>query len=384
MRIAVSIAYVVTALLACPGGASGLTPALRDNAWLPPKTTLDPQYVAAAVELLGNGLADPLGGRFCKMSHPGKWPDMPHVFTYGWLLPGNQKIVRIDGIEVKVSGSISPAVIEDVLPDLEDDALRGSSFDATPGVSALTPVLLLRMGKPRLAVRLANWMNKSSPGICSPVSLVSMLTMNLEELSVTSFAKGDFTFARECTDRLLAVCDFNDRMREKAGLYGWDMTGGRLPTYRLLRDDIQRRIDHPERPFDTRLLKRLSQHGRVLALTRALDQVGHNRPDGLDENLSKDPIVLSLVHERYAAVPSLIDSISTDRRMSQTISISSGSMGGGTFVYPVKEVAWSILKSIWPSASTLEMDNRDPQTGMALPSAKALRANWAEFHHPVD
>jgi hypothetical protein len=371
----------MTALFCYRGGASGQTPPSptepRAIAWVPPKTTLDPQYVAAAVELLGNGLADPLGGRFCKMSHPGKWPDMPDDFTYGWLLPGNQKIVRIDGIEVKVSGSISPAVIEDVLPDLEKDFFGPGPIGALPGVSAATPALLLRVGKPRLAEHLANFVRKRAPDFFTPQELASTLSSSLIQPAISSFSNGDFLFARESTDRLLAAFAFWNRI-DPESYHG----GMHLANYRLLREDIQRRIDHPEQPLDFKGLKLLPSDQRLHALIEALDTVGQKQPDGLSGGPAKDPVVVALLREGDAAIPALIEAVYSDKRMSQTI-LQMDSMGAVAVVLPVRLVAWNLLKLIWPPSSTFEVFDRNSLTAFGPPAIEVLKEKWA-LHSSVD
>ncbi len=76
-------------------------PAISNVAWTPPPTTVDPEYVRVAKDLLGNGLADPRGGRFSHvtvMLGDGLGRPQQPLKGPGWVLPDGKSAVLMDGL----------------------------------------------------------------------------------------------------------------------------------------------------------------------------------------------------------------------------------------------------------------------------------------------
>jgi len=339
--------------------------------WNPLSTSIDAQYVAAAKRLFGNGLADPAGGRFCRAFRPSQRRFEGDQTTFGWVLPGDKRIVLIDGSEVNVEGSITPVMLKYILPDLERSAQYGTAPFYWPGVSIATPALLLRVNETKLAEQVYTWYMRGSHTNSPGEELASQQIGCLEALSYKEFAVSDDVSARSDFDRLIAAW----QIREEIPTRTWFRRRNELESIKLARADVQRRIDHPENTPDLQKLGRLPQAERIRILLGSLDSVGGGEPSKWGFNFGDNPIVKALIREGKAAVPALIDAMEIDKRLCRAVSTGDGF--DGERAYSDKEVAWEAIKAIWPSALALE--GFDPATNSLYspPSASVIRARWA-------
>jgi len=338
----------------------------------PPSTAIDASYVAVAKRLLGNGLADPAGGKFCKessSSQPGFGGDRT---TFGWVLPGDKRIVLVDGSEVNIDGSVTPVVLKEILPDLERSAQYGLPPFYWPGISMATPALLLRVNEPKLAEQAYKWLQRGSHFTSPEEDLVSEQIQCLEALAYKEFALSDDVSARRDFDRLIAAWQIRDEVPNRK----WSSRPQELERIQLTRTDIQRRIDHPERSLELQKLPALAQADRIRILLGALDTVGGEEPSKWGFPIGNHPIVKALISEGKAAVPALIDAMETDKRLCRAVI--KGDLGlEGERAYSDKEVAWYAIKEIWPSAKTLEGFDPATNSRYSPPSTSVIRAKWA-------
>jgi len=355
-------------------GLDGLPVHQQSNSvrWNPPPTSIDAQYVASARQLLGNGLADPAGGRFCRVSFPSQQGFGNDRATFGWVLPGDRRIVLVDGCEVDVTGSVTPVVIKEVLPDLERSAQYGTTPFYSPGVSLAMPALLLRVDEPQLAEQVYKWLLRLSQTNSPGEELASQQIECLEALSYKEFAESHDDSALRDFDRLLAAW----QIREEIPTRTWFQRPHELERIKLARADTQRRIDHPESPIDLEKLARRPQAERIRMLLDSLDTVGSGEPGKWGFNFRDNPIVKALIREGKAAVPALIDAMEIDKRLCRAV-ITGESNLEGERAYSDKEVAWEAIKAIWPSALALEGFDTVTNSRYSPPNGSVIRAKWA-------
>lgn len=335
-----------------------------NNDWTPPLSTIiPPAYVAATKNLLGNGLADPRGGEFHKVTvvlgYSDQWSQeqkLQEKQGYGWILPDKQ-VVLIDGLKYPLKQDLGRANLADLIPKRQvwREGIPWGALGIEYATIAL-PALLLVHGETALA---EDCWRLVGPSLVDPIlSLYSQLTYRYHMQVAQYVIEQDDLEALRWAKQLMTISDQREKDRIN---YGEDTVGWRFdpeePRQILL--DLTRRIEHPKQKFDTQANAKLDKKDRLASLIEALDQVV------LDARGAHDPIATEIVKVGDAAVPALLDVIENDQRMTRSVILTYPKRT----IHPVRTAAYSCLEAIWPSSVTILDEN--PQTRLTK-----LRKLW--------
>lgn len=125
-------------------------PSLKTSDWKPPKTNLPPDFVDAVRDLLGNGMADPRGGSFHKvkvLAGDATFPLLSPVEAYGWILPGNKKVICVDGLVYELVQDLGAARLEEVFKSSAIPVDRTYLSFRLNGPNTVFNALLLVLGR---------------------------------------------------------------------------------------------------------------------------------------------------------------------------------------------------------------------------------------------
>lgn len=343
--------------------------------WTPPKSAIDSGYVAAAKQLLGNGLADPRGGRFCSVpieigdAARGRL-DFKQVF--GWVKPDGKRFVALDGVEYPVKGGAVQAE-----PDSVFTASSSTQGHVPRGIeispqNAAVPALLLLVGRVDLAERVYSSTIGRFAGSSAQMlfdHLRQRYQMQAAQALMTRHDADGVNWARW----MVKVCMVQDTFPLKPRFPHAPLPPSNTAFARSLFADLQRRVDSPKKePIDLEALKKLDESTRVKALVDALDTVAAKQmgqPGGID--YMNDPVAQAVTAQGKAIVPLLIDAIENDKRLTRTVSYGRDFFPERS-IHTVKSVAWNLLEFAWPAAEALQ---RDPMT---IPEADVLRKAWSD------
>ena len=326
-------------------------PALVKVAWDPPKTTIDPRYVKTAKALLGNGLADPRGGKFCQVTlKPLPNSTWIHLDTRnGWVLPNAKSVVFADGLEYPVTVVGQPANL--------DDSVKGNGFGLFGGFggsgSALAaPAVLLLAGRPDLAETMFQryaGIEGKDPSFALTDSLFRQIySQAAQALSAKQDAQG-LSWAR----RLLTVAEVEssehipvpDLVREPFAF-------SRLDFARNLYQDMVRRTSSAT-PSSSESSKPdiTEEQWRVDKMIKRLADVSI-QPVGRWQSVdySQDPTYLAIRGQGQKAVPELIEALAHDRRFTRTVTSEDRMFVPTYTMHPVSEVIFDLLMKVWPSS----------------------------------
>lgn len=325
----------------------------QSSKWVPPVNSIPTAYVQAAQKLLGKGLGDPRGGTFSRVTirvGDAAWADASDYVAFGWVMPGEKKVVVVDGLKYDVVKVLGPASISDVYrPLYRVGDVWGSIQDravpiATP-TSAL-PALLLVRGQISLAEECfsPNIKGRTDGVLNLYAHLIHRYRMQVAQCLKDRRDKEALPWA----ESLASV----SRFRAEAGLNYPEVTiGWRFDPEesKQILKDIRRRVKQPKRPLDLPAIAKLPQQARIDALIEGLDEIATHQggqPGGIDWLF--DPHVEAIVKEGSAIVPALLDTIEKDDRLTRAVSF------GRNFwpqrrIESVKRAACMALFWVWPS-----------------------------------
>lgn len=338
------------------------TPTVIVNDWtIPSKTTIPTEYLAATKALLGNGLADPRGGEFHKVTvllgNATGWTrdqGLGEKQSYGWILPDKQ-VVLIDGLRYPMKTDLGVAKLNDLVEDKQNDR----RFTSNDGIevdqsSIATPALLLVCGETTLAEQ--SWKKVGASQVDATLKFYAHLTYRYYMQVAQCLINHKDAEAQVWATKLALVSS----LREQAGLnYGKDTVGWRFDAEepkRILRD-VTRRAEHPKRKFDLVANSKLGPKERIAGLVEALDEVAARQwgqPGGI--SWMNDPITSAIAKEGKAVVPTLLDVIENDDRMTRSVSFGRDFFPMRT-IHTVRTAAYACLRTIWPSSSTVRNDD---------------------------
>ncbi len=315
------------------------------------------------------------------MTVPPEQNYLPLTDYFGWVLPGDKRIVLIDGSEVEITAPTTPAdLVETFAKLIKPEQYRYPSL-GIEHLTVATPALLLVLGKPRLAEEVTKAMIReeesnfpNTPSAFTGHFLRTDLIGVQERLAYRAYSQGRYLLARDCTKRLVRALE-QKRPPERVAFF---LDVPTLQSVKELLTEIERRIDYPSEPIQWSRLAKLPRAARIQALVGALDSVIGEQPHKLSQIISNDLIIRALVREGDAAVPILIQTFGTDKRLSRAVFPVSGlgNWGAGSHVLSVKEVAWYVLLASWPAAECLERFDIKNRSGPSLPTADVLKAKW--------
>jgi hypothetical protein len=309
-------------------------PPQQHVAWTPP--TQAPPFVAAAIKLFDQGLADPRGCAYVELEldvgEPWQGETSP-IKTHGWVLPQSGFAIAWNGLVYRTRSVGAPAdVVKDAKAILAADAAaRKQAEKDNPGfgyhrfpsagegygvavetVTATKAIMLSRVGQPALADKI--WKlaadNATDPyGLLAEDWLWAMF-----ERGVTAHMRGDVALAIESWRRLPALA--KAMPPPPPNTRGIDFLGN---IDELLAEE-QRRASTPQPPLDLTKLASQPQPARIARLIAALDQVAARQmgqPGGVA--LGEDPIIQALIKEGEPAVEPLLATLETDDRYTRSV-----------------------------------------------------------------
>ncbi|MBS1727676.1 MAG: hypothetical protein JST51_13205 [Armatimonadetes bacterium] len=355
-------------------GAGFQTPVPIANDWNPPtKSTIPANYLTATKSLLGNGLADPRGGKFHKVSvmlgNATGWGNQSiyEKQGYGWIMPDHQ-VVLIDGLKYPLKADLGVANPADLFPPSKTKVFGNFTTDGIEiqRATIAMPALLLVRGETGLAEQC--WDQVGAHQFDPVLNFYAELTYRYYMQTAQCLIERRDADALPWAKKLALVSD----LREKAGVnYGKDTVGWRFDPNEAgeILHDVARRVAHPKSPFDLKANAKLDQPARITGLIDALDEVSAKQwgqPGGI--NWSMDPIIKAITQEGSAAVPALLDAMENDDRMTRSVSFGRDFFPART-LHTVRTAAYQCLMMVWPSSSTVRND--EPKDRVAK-----LRALW--------
>jgi hypothetical protein len=358
---------------------AGVEVELVSVAWQPPQTTIDPEYVAAAKRLLGNGLGDPRNGRFSKVQiniGDAAWGQHNITDAYGWVSADGKNVVLLDGVEYPLTGTSTPADLQAVIAGQEPHRPRIPSGIQVSTSSPALPALLLLVGKPELAEQV--YRSTIQTIAASPAEILfgqmrqRFTMLSAQALMSRKDAEG-LIWSKSLVKEAMIQDAFPITHPSRFG-GATSMTPNsksNLGFAKSLYADFQRRVEHPKRePVDLAALMKLEPSKRVSALVDALDTVEARQmgqPGGID--YLSDPVCKALSEQGNEAVLPLIEAIDSDQRFTRSVSYGRDFFPERS-IHSVKSMAWNLLTFVWPSASGLQ------EQGSPIPTAMTLRKVW--------
>jgi hypothetical protein len=368
--------FLVSLAGACQPPKSTLTAtvAFIDNGWSPPKESKVPASIVSATKsLLGNGIADPRGGDFHKVTvmlgNASGWmgqEPLKEKTSFGWIMPDKQ-VVLIDGLKYPIKRDLGPAKPTDLF-NFKNGAGMAFSSDGIMiehPTLAMTALLLSR-GEKDLAGQCFEYVSKNAGD--PALQLFAELTYRYYMQTAQCLLDHRDGEAKSWAENLVKVSN----LREKAGLnFGKDTVGWRFDAeepMQILRD-VTRRAAHPKPALDLKAVAKFSQSDRIKSLIENLDEVAARQwgqPGGI--SWYQDSMITALTNEGQAAVPALLDCIENDDRMTRSVSFGRDFFPKRT-IHSVRTAALQCLLAVWPSCSTIRAE--DPKIRIAK-----LREAW--------
>ncbi|MBS1712786.1 MAG: hypothetical protein JST30_00465 [Armatimonadetes bacterium] len=365
MKTVLVAALTCAAGISCPASAKG-------QEWAIPETKIPVEYWDTARGFFGKVIADPRGGKYCKVRIPSRSATAhdQDVEVYGWVLPhGKQQAARVvlwDGVEYPWCTVLAEA---DLAESLKSGSPGWTFWQScwSPGQSPAAPVLLLLLGRAEDAANAYSQFSHDS-GAVAAMRLRDAMADRYKMLAADALKLGRYEEGVDWADRLVLVektsIPLSETERRHYGESARDWQGDELSR------DLQRRVVNrsPSEP-DVSTLVGLTPDEQVKVLIQALDQVKVDQfmqPGGV--SLSWSPIVRALTKLGDRAVPALIDCIESDDRLTRSVSYGRDFFPGRT-VLTVRSAAMSALVQIWPAAAMR-------WKGSHIETAAALREAW--------
>jgi hypothetical protein len=334
-------------------------------------------YVKATQEFLGNGLGDPRGRRFARVHVAGlgrgNYLGQQEKPTYGWVATDAKHAVLLDGMEKEID-SYQTVDLEATIKDLIDSSNAPRFRGSEAGIGPVAPALLLISGRTDLAERASRKVFDQTPE--DPAySMVHELTQNLRHAAADDLAFGRDGQGLERAHELARALTMARQMNLRSKMLVKDTWKQDADSADKLVEELQRRVDAgPSTGFDPEGVKGLDKPHRIAAMIKALDTIsnmGYANPGG--PMYMSDPLCVALSREGDDAIPPLLDCYEHDTRMTR-FSTPSRMAGGAPTPVSVKNVAWAIIRAIWPASMTIDQNG-------PVPSADALREAWAKSSH---
>ena len=351
--------------------------------WTPPKTTIDPSYVKMAKALLGNGLGDPRGGKFCHVvvrAQANGW-GLEDLTGYGWVVPNANTAVLSDGLEYPIKSVLSPASLDALFakPDYEDKlCLSGlHGIDGSESTPDASPAMLLLAGRSDLA----EIVFRRRPSIGNLKNSGAMLANSVFQEDYKQVAEA-LKMRRDAlglrwAKRLLAVAEVEQV--ERAGsriLNTKPFVWTNLAFARDLYHEMLRRT--LAKPSNNAVTAGMDDKTRIANVVDQVDEVEGRPMHKLNPTLAytEDSTFTDIYALGSKAVPALIDALEYDRRFARIPTAQRGLVFFDTdyVIHPVVDIIYELLLDIWPSSE--RWTNQDPKA-----MAQALRKEWpAESH----
>jgi hypothetical protein len=374
-------------------------PPQQHVAWTPPKTTLPPAVVAAAIKLFDQGLADPRNCNYVELEldvgEPWQGATSP-IKTHGWLLPSPGFAIAWNGLVYRVRSSGAPTdVVKDAKAILAADAAaRKQAEKDNPGfgyhrfpaagegygvavetVTATKAIMLLRVGQPALADKIWKTAVETAP---DPYAMLAEDWLwAMFERGITAHMRGDVALAIESWRRLPALAAAMPPPAPNTS--GIDFLGN---IGELLAEE-QRRATSPRPPLDLAKLAVLSQPARIARLIAELDQVAARQmgqPGGVA--LGEDPIIQALIKEGEPAVEPLLATLESDDRFTRSVQFWRD-FARQRDVLTVYEAAYVALSGVLDMSFFAPASTGDNLTARGragrLAVVKQLREYWAKW-----
>lgn len=300
--------------------------------WTPPPTTLPKSFIEATAFLLAHGMGDPRGGEYREATGriSNEWEPPRFGTVHGWVKAG--RVVTTSGLTLPVERAGGPADLDaDVAQRLSGRSspnARGQSYpiyEANSGWRLLLGAELLAIGRADLAETVAGRPERPE------VAMLDSFLIEWFHQAVAAHEAGRDAEVSVVGGALLRERPaFEAEVRRLSGPrrttedQGRDLTKDELfPFLDILPGvvaDSNRRLAHPRAPLDLDALKKRPQAERVRALVDHLDDVAARQwtqPGSVP--LASDPIVVALATEDTAAVPTLLDTIEKDDRLTRSV-----------------------------------------------------------------
>ena len=329
---------------------SSAAPAAEGSASVTPETSLPEELLNAIAALRGRGLSDPTGGELhrlrIKVGDTGK-PGMVEKEAPGWITPGSTQAVVIDGLTYTFLEDLGTASLAD-LP--ERQPRDGSGAKQVDQANIALPALLYLLGETDEAERRLENLGISSD---SGIALYNHLAYRYKQQVAQCLVERSDLEARAWAENLVSVVALRNANPVKFREYSFGAGVDPEKPEQILRD-ATRRVEHPKSPPDLEAIKQLEQTERFPALIEALDEVSVVMPeDHSTIEWSQDKLVSAIIAEGEPIIPTLLDTLEKDERLTRTIQISPGFMRP-SIIFTVRTAAWAALTSIWPMAGTVE------------------------------
>ena len=318
-------------------------PSLKTTDWKPPKTNLPPDFVDAVRDLLGNGMADPRGGSFHKvkvLTGDATFPQLSPQEAYGWILPGNKKVVCVDGLTYELVQDLGASRLEEVFKSSSIPVDRPYFSLRINGPNAVLNALLLVTGRTDLI----------SQQMVGSSDFLGSLFLNLRDSLQTQTAQNlmvkrdqeAYSYAEKLYLSGLVRQKYSPLFQDFSRLFA-DSSEERILTGMLLR------FNQPK------LENSISRNGpeKIRTLITRLDEVQVPDRSGLGAlDYFNDPIVKELLAEGVAAVPYLLDVVEKDKRLTRSVRVLKPNSSIREIVTVSDLASWCLVK-VWPDAKTL-------------------------------
>ncbi len=326
----------------CFGHAQQL-PLLKSSDWKPPKTSLPPDFVDAVRDLLGNGMADPRGGSFHKvkvLAGDATFPQLSPLEGYGWIIPGNKKVVCVDGLVYELVQDLGAARLEDVFMTSAIPINLPYTSLRLNGPNAVLEALLLVTGRTDLI---------SQEFVSSKEFLGSLFLVLRESLQMQTaqnvMVKRDkeaYSYAENLYLSGLVRQKYSPLLKDFSHLFA-NSSEERIFTGMLLRFNKLKLDDDIARIGSERIRKLISR----------LDEVQVQDRSGLGAlEFNNDPGVKQLLAEGEAVVPYLFNVIEKDKRLTRSVRVLKRNSSTREIVTVSDLASWCLVK-VWPDAKTL-------------------------------
>jgi len=357
---AFAIGLIQTTIWVSAWAQQGASDAARVNLvsirWTPPKSNIYENYVSDAKNLLGNGLCDPRGGRFCNVTvelGDGAAVGLKPISGLGWVLPGGKRAVLMDGIEYPVTAASGPVDLDSTIAKLATGLLMRVIGPGVDEITQATPALLLLVGRPDLAEKAFFALPRPiqrDPG--RGFTLAQWLGHRFETQVAQSLIDHRDKEGLFWAGQLLKVSTIV-RQRSSFTTPNAFFTAGAIqrPTaFELKADpnrdlylDMVRRVAHPKKdPIDISATRKLDRSTRISLYMDNLDTMQNEFIEGRGVFFRDNALYRAIVEEGPIVVPNLIDAIEHDNRFTRTVS-------NHEWIHTVRQVATDILGVIWPN-----------------------------------
>lgn len=322
-----------------------VAPRLTAADWSPPASKLSPIYVEHARALLGNGLSDPRAGagelhRLSITVKPDIFDQTAEAETYGWLLPGTNNAVCLDGLTYPVNKTLEVASVRDVLADIEK--YRPSIRKSGVPWHAAAALFLIR-GEVSAAEQIADATRSR------PENLFRALGIRHRQILTQFLANGENYHALDAVEQMLKVQlvwhKFADPLNPEE-------VSPNILTVAKMRKSVQLRLISSSEKLDLTKLSSQPKSYRIQTLIELLDRTNLFAHGSVLSLSLQCPIMSALVAEGTDIVDPLLDVIQRDNRL--TVSLAWSQMHSGyTGAITVKDAARAAIFEVWPESRAI-------------------------------